>query len=196
MLFSRIMKEFRAVGLALFAVALSGCVGGGPAQSAASAELTQVERVPYLLGPGDQLRILVYGEGDLSGQFTVGPQGTIAYPLLGELKAAGMTPEQFAEFLTRVLQPNYVRKPNVSAEVLNYRPYFILGEVNSPGTYPFVNGLTVVNAVATASGFSYRADSQRVFIKHENEVNEREYRLTSITPVQPGDTIRISERRF
>lgn len=156
--------------------------------------LEQVE-AEYRLGPGDQLRVIVFGEADLTGQFVVGSQGSISYPLVGEVPASNLTLPEFSIALKEQLS-QYLRAPNVSVEVANYRPFFILGEVQRPGTYPYSASLTVLNAVATAGGFTYRANDDRVYIKHANEPQERAYRLTSITPVLPGDTIRIGERRF
>jgi polysaccharide export outer membrane protein len=95
-----------------------------------------------------------------------------------------------------MLRHGYVREPNVSAEIMNYRPFFILGEVSKPGSYPYSSNLTVMNAVATAGGFSYRAEQHKVYIKHADEAREHPYRLNSSTSVLPGDTIRIPERRF
>jgi polysaccharide export outer membrane protein len=149
----------------------------------------------YRLGPGDQLRITVFNETDLTGQYVVGSQGSIAYPLVGEVHAAGLTVPEFSAALQSALQ-TFVRAPNVSVEVANYRPFFILGEVQRPGTYPYSAGLTVLNAVATAGGFTYRANRGRVFIRHANAAVEHAYRLTIATPVLPGDTVRIGERLF
>jgi protein involved in polysaccharide export with SLBB domain len=87
-------------------------------------------------------------------------------------------------------------EPKVSAEVANFRPFYILGEVQQPGTYPFTSGLTVQNAVATARGYTYRADQRRVYIKHQGDTKETETRITTTTPVLPGDTIRVPERLF
>jgi polysaccharide export outer membrane protein len=94
------------------------------------------------------------------------------------------------------LRPDYLKDPHVSIEVLNYRPFYILGEVMKPGEYPYTNGLTVLNAVATANGFTYRADTRKVYIKRASEPGELEYKLNAVTTVQPGDTIRIGERFF
>jgi polysaccharide export outer membrane protein len=137
----------------------------------------------------------VFGEADLTGQFVVGSQGSVAYPLVGEVQAAGLTLQEFTDQLRRKLT-SFIRQPIVSVEVTNYRPFFILGEVSRPGTYPYAARLTVQNAVATAGGFTYRANQRRVFIKHADEEVEREYELTTTTPVLPGDTVRIPERRF
>ena len=149
----------------------------------------------YRLGPGDQLRITVFNEAELTGQYIVGSQGTISYPLVGEVHAAGLTLAEFSAQLQTALAA-YIRAPNVSVEVANYRPFFILGEVQRPGTYPYSASLTVLNAVATAGGFTYRANQNRVFIRHANEQEERSYPLTIATPVLPGDTVRIGERLF
>ena len=149
----------------------------------------------YRLGPGDQLRITVFNEEDLTGQFVVGSQGVVSYPLVGEINAAGLTVPEFAQNLQTALR-TYVRNPNVNVEVANYRPFFILGEVQRPGTCPYSAGLTVLNAVATAGGFTYRANRNRVFVRHANEAVEHAYPLTIATPVLPGDTVRIGERLF
>lgn len=149
----------------------------------------------YRLGPADQLRITVFNEPGLTGPYVVGAQGTIAYPLVGDLRAAGLTVPEFTDVLRTALS-EYVRTPSVSVEVANYRPFFILGEVTRPGTYPYQVDITVMNAVATAGGFTYRANCGRVFIRHASEDVERAYDLTVSTPVMPGDTVRIGERIF
>jgi protein involved in polysaccharide export with SLBB domain len=177
------------MGVAGAAGCASGSIDAGEAPAAAPA------LADYRLGPGDRIRINVFGEDSLTGEFVIAPNGEIAYPLVGQFPAENKTITEFTDTLRTALQ-RYVLQPNISVEVLNYRPFFILGEVGAPGTYPYSAGLNVMNAVATAGGFSYRADTGRVFIKHANELAERQYRLTSTTPVLPGDTIRIPERRF
>ena len=191
-------RTLPALWLAICLGLLQACASSGaPILTGGGAnELAEVEPEPYRLGPGDELRILVFGAGDLSGQFIVGPRGNIAYPLLGDINARGLTVEEFTRSLRDALTPDYVRNPQVNVDVMNYRPFYMLGEVQSPGTFEFVSGLTVTSAVALAGGFTYRADSRRVFIKHDGEANETPYELTGSTPVQPGDTIRIPERRF
>jgi polysaccharide export outer membrane protein len=166
-----------------------------PACTTTSAPETLEQPSEYRLGPGDQLRITVFGENDLTGQFLVGSQGAIAYPLVGEVQASGLTVLEFTESLQTKLQ-EFLRQPNVSVEVANYRPFFILGEVRNPGTYPYSANLTVLNAVATAGGFTPRANRGRVYIRHANEPAEHVYPLQITTPVLPGDTVRIGERFF
>ena len=151
----------------------------------------------YRLGADDKVRIIVFGEDSLTGEFMVpGGQGKIAFPLIGDVQAGGLTVTELQKEIETKLKDGFLREPRVSIEVLNYRPFYILGEVVKPGEYPYINGLTVLNAVATANGFTYRADTRRVFIKRANEASEEQLKLTSSTPVEPGDTIRIAERFF
>lgn len=181
--------------LALFAVLLFLSCGtpGAPAQSASRSGPPSVE---YRLGAGDGLRVRVFGRDELSGDFSVNPQGHIAFPLLGEIEAAGLTVPEFSERLGDALRNGYVREPNISIEIATYRPFYILGEVQKPGAYPYSPGLTAVGAVATAGGFTYRANSRRIFIQHAGQSGERAYALTGSTIVQPGDTVRVPERLF
>jgi polysaccharide export outer membrane protein len=166
------------------------------AQSPAAAPTVDRMISDYRLGSGDKVKVTVFGEESLTGEFFVGANGKVAMPLLGEVQAAGLTLREFQKEVETALIDGYLKEPKVSAEVLNYRPFYILGEVNKPGTYPYTSGLTVVNAVATAEGFTYRANTKRVFIKRANELKEREVELNSMTQVAPGDTIRIAERFF
>ena len=185
---------------AAFAAIIASC--GTPATMGAPGHANHggpIQDVPvreYKLGPGDQLHVVVFGQSGLSGQFVVSVQGTIAYPLIGDIQASGLTVNAFSQALVARLREGYVREPNVSVEITTYRPFYILGEVRNPGTYPFSPGLTVVRAVATAGGFTDRANTRRVFVQHSDETAERQYLLTTGTPVEPGDTVRIPERLF
>lgn len=175
------------------------CAEGPMAGGAVSAPSADggVRLVPeYRLGPADKVRVNVFGEEALTGEFLVGGSGKISLPLIGEVQAAGLTIAQFQEEIAQALRQGYINEPRVSAEVLNYRPFYILGEVNKPGEYPYTNNLTVLNAVATAEGFTYRADTRRVFIKRADGAGEQEFPLTTATQVAPGDTIRFGERFF
>lgn len=183
------------LGLVLVAVCAACGSSGSTSRIAEGPTLPTATVEDYRLGPGDRLRISVFGEENLTGEFVVSTNGMVSYPLIGDHPAQGKTVAEFTDSLRTALM-RYVLRPNISVEVMNYRPFFILGEVQDPGTYPYAAGLNVMNAVATAGGFSYRADTRRVFIKHADELAEREYALTSTTPVLPGDTVRIPERRF
>lgn len=193
------MNAFRNILLGLtLAFAIGGCAAAPLTPQPVSAELDAGMRlVPeYRLGAADKIRVNVFGEEALTGEFLVGGSGKVSLPLIGEVQAAGLTIAELQEEIANALRQGYINEPRVSAEVLNYRPFYILGEVNKPGEYPYTNNLTVLNAVATAEGFTYRADTRRVYIKRADGVGEQPFPLTTATQVAPGDTIRIGERFF
>jgi len=183
----------RAILAAALAGALTGLAGCTPS---GLAERPAVGSFAYRIGPGDRLRIATYGEDRLTGEFTVTAQGAIAFPLLGEVAAEGRTVSEFTALLQRRLGSEYMRNPQVSVEMVNFRPVYILGEVTRPGEFPYGERLSVYALVAKAGGFTYRANQGYALIRSENEPGERAVRLTSATAVQPGDTIRIPERTF
>ena len=186
-----------ALFLVLFIWAPAAAQAPTGGQAAGQPEFVAGTGQDYRLGAGDKLRITVFGEDSLTGEyFVAGGSGMVAFPLVGDVKASGLTVEQLREALEAKLRDGYLKEPRVAIEVLNYRPFFILGEVAKPGEYPYTNGLTVLNAVATANGFTYRADTRKVFIRRANAGQETQYPLTATTPVEPGDTIRIGERFF
>jgi protein involved in polysaccharide export with SLBB domain len=185
----------RALALVAFVISLSACAAGAPATPEGSADPLP-QTTEYRLGPGDKLRVSVFNREELTGEFTVGTQGRISYPLVGEVEVAGQTVPEFTNQLSEQLRNGYVRDPIVSVEIAQYRPFYILGEVNRPGAYPYSPGMTVMGAVATAGGFTYRANSRRVFVQRPGETGEEARPLTSSTMVQPGETVRIPERLF
>lgn len=184
------------LGSLLFSIA--ACQSAVPAGSRAeiSPAAQQQSIGAYTLGNGDQLRITVFGQPDLSGQFEVDGTGAISMPLIGQVQALGLTTPELEDHIVSVLEGDYVLNPRVSAEVINYRPYYILGEVNRPGEYPFTSGLTVMNAVAAAGGWTYRANKKVVYIKSVDSNEEQALELNTSTVVRPGDTLRIGERIF
>jgi polysaccharide export outer membrane protein len=151
----------------------------------------------YELGPGDQLRVNVFNQTNLSGDVVVDGGGFIAMPLLGPLEARNKTPRELEQSIAQeLMRGGYLVDPRVAVQVVQFRPYYILGEIASPGAYPYSTGLTVRNAVAAARGFTYRANTRRVYIQHAGDGEELLYELTPATPVRPGDTLRIPERLF
>lgn len=184
-----------SIFLALFVAACSGG-GHGPVVESGVRFVQQETDDSYRLGPGDKVRLNVYNEGALSGEFAVSTSGTISFPLIGDVKATSRTVDEISADVQRRLADGYLRDPKVSMEITNYRPFFILGEVKSPGQYPFASGMTVLNAVATAQGFSPRADRKVAYIRKAGDTEESAYRLTPDLRVQPGDTIRVGERYF
>lgn len=185
----------RRHSLIAFGLLVGGCATGaiGAAEQDAADERIIED---YRLGAGDRVRVTVFGEPSLTGEFLVSGAGKISLPLVGDLQASNLTVAEFQRSVEAALRDGYLLDPRVSAEVLTYRPFFILGEVSSPGTYPYAAGLTVLNAVATAGGFTYRANTNRVYIRRAGGGSEESFVLTSRTRVAPGDTIRIGERLF
>lgn len=196
------MNFLRPFGMAILVslfLTIAACETTTPsAQSPTSGEqIVQQQAVgAYTLGNGDQLRVTVFGQPDLSGEFEVDGTGSFSMPLIGQVEALGLTTPELEHRIVEMLEGDYVLNPRVSAEVTNYRPYYILGEVNRPGEYPYNSGLTVVNAVAAAGGWTYRAKKNVVYIKSVGSNEEQAIELTTSTVVRPGDTIRIGERRF
>jgi polysaccharide export outer membrane protein len=151
----------------------------------------------YILGPDDQIRIITFGEEQLTGEFRVDAAGDIALPLVGTVHAAGLTPGQLTEAITKTLRDSKLYKnPSVSVEVVAYRPLFILGEVSKPGQFPYQPGMSVVTAVAVAGGFTYRAVTDRFSIVRATPSGSVEGSATRETLVQPGDVITVYERIF
>ncbi len=185
--------------LAAAALVLSACGSTGGqtagAREASAEALTQVATA-YTLGSSDRLRVTVFGHPDLSGEFEVDGSGAISLPLIGQQKALGLTTKQLEESITTTLATGFILNPRVSAEVINYRPFYILGEVGRPGEYPYISGLTAQNAVAAAGGFTYRANKRVIYIKSMDSDREIPYDLTPGTVVKPGDTLRVGERIF
>lgn len=157
-------------------------------------ELGPTEPVPYLLDAGDRLRVVVFGHQDLSGEFAVNSDGLIAFPLAGEVRAAQLTPQELETAIAGALEPKYLRNPRVSVEVLNYRPFYIMGEVRGPGSYPWSSGLTVRNAVALAGGYTYRAKENYVLITRAGTAEAKA--ADPAAQILPGDVIEVPERYF
>lgn len=150
----------------------------------------------YILGPNDRIRVKVYGEQDITGEYEIDSSGNVSIPLAGHIKAAGLTTRQVERAIVSALSKGIVRDPRVNVEVAAYRPYYILGEVKKSGEYPYRNGLTVLDAVASAGGFTYRANEDKVYLRRSGSAREEVYPLTAPVLVYPGDNIRIPERYF
>jgi polysaccharide export outer membrane protein len=177
--------------LAWVAVSLPGC----GTQADSLPDLPTPAATGYLLGPGDQLRIDTFGDQSLSGEFRVSDNGSVSLPLLGSVKAAGLTTDGLAQALRdRLKKDNILEDPKIAAEVVTYRPIFILGEVSKPGQYPYQPGMTVVTAVAVAGGFTYRAVTDAFSVVRGINGKTVEGRAGRETEVRPGDVITVYER--
>ena len=154
----------------------------------------------YTLGSGDHLHIIVYGQDTLTGDYTVEGSGNLAFPLIGTVKARGLTTHELAEALASRLSPNYLKNPSISVSVATYRPFYIIGEVKNPGSYPYVDGMTVMNAIALAGGFTYRAKESAFYITRDEptgaDAGAHKYVAYQQTPVAPGDIVTVRERYF
>ncbi len=161
-----------------------------PAASAAPASQE------YVLEPGDHIHLTVYDEEDLSGDYIVADTGFVALPLIGNIMAARTTTHQLEAAIRLKLQNGYLHDPKVSIQLLNYRPFFIIGEVAKPGSYPYVDGMNVLNAVALAGGYTYRASTGGIRIIHASDPAKKEQNVEETAPVKPGDIIKVPERLF
>ena len=149
---------------------------------------------PYQLNTGDVVRVTVYGDKDLTNTYKIDDSGSISFPLVGQVHVAGETTGGAAASLSRALANGFMRNPNVAAEVADYRPFFIQGDVTTSGQFPYVYGMTVRAAISTAGGFKDTADRTHVTIYRRSGDQMTQVRVGLDTPIQPGDTIVISER--
>ena len=180
----------------LFVLAIAGFSAGLSLQASAQTSSSSSSADGYVLGPNDRIRLKVYGEPDITGEYEISNSGQVSIPLAGHIKAAGATTRQLEKSIASALAKGIVRDPRVNVEIAQYRPYYILGEVKKSGEYPYRNGLTVMDAVASAGGFTYRANENKVFLRRAGAGAEETYPLDAPVPVYPGDNIRIPERYF
>lgn len=151
---------------------------------------------PYLLDTGDRLRIFVYGQPNLSRLYTVDHGGFLTVPLIGAVKARGLTTFDVEGVIKRRLGAEFVKNPQVTVEVHQNRPFFILGEVRTAGQYPYVSGMTVEIAVAIAGGYSERASDRTFRITRRIDGMVETIEAPADYPLQPGDTVHVRERLF
>ncbi len=173
-------------------VLMAACAGSQPADPG----FAEISLQDYKLDSGDRVRVTVFGQMDLSGEFSVDSGGRVALPLLEPVDARGKTTAELARGLEDSLRQSLLRNPAVSIEITQYRPFFILGEVMRPGQYAFVNGMTVRTAAAIAGGFTYRASMATVTITRHTGGETKEGQAAIDAPVMPGDTIVVAERIF
>ncbi|HEY5565476.1 MAG TPA: polysaccharide biosynthesis/export family protein [Rhodothermia bacterium] len=152
----------------------------------------------YLLGSGDKLRITFFGahQEDLSGDYDVDGAGMVSLPLVGNIRFGGMAVAEAETAIIKAYKPRYLKNPRVNIQVLNYRPFYIMGQVGSPGSYPFVNGITVLEAVVIAGGFTKRAKENQMTIIRGTDPSRTKQDATPETIVLPGDVIEVSQRYF
>lgn len=186
------MRVFRFLFIACLTVAIVSCTGYRRPPVAFHEVLTD----PYQLDSGDRLRLVVFGQTDLSASFTVDQSGYIAVPLIGKVPARGLTTAQLEGNIAQKLRAGFVRNPDVSLEIEQYRPFFIMGEVRTPGQFPYVAGMTAQKAIAIAGGFTARGYQKNVDITRQINGEVLTGRVPITDPIRPGDTIYIRERLF
>jgi polysaccharide export outer membrane protein len=167
------------------------------ASSGPNAAHPAVGSAPELrLSGGDKVRVTVYGEDKISGDYQVDSGGFLSIPLAGTVHGAGLTKLELEQALTQKLKSEYLRNPKVTVEVISYRPFYVLGEVKSPGEYQFRSGLNVLSAIAIAGGATYRANGSTVMIQRFGSTELKEFPQSPTVLVLPGDVVRVPERFF
>lgn len=149
----------------------------------------------YRLDADDKLNIRVFEEKALTNEYEVDSNGTISFPLIGNINVKNKTILETEALITKALADGYIVDPKVSVEVITYRPFYIMGEVEKPGGYNYLNNISVSKAVALAGGYTYRANKKYALIKRAND-QDTEYKVTTGTAVYPGDVVTITERYF
>lgn len=195
------------VGVTLLVAAWCGtaCAQDAPVlrgeEPAAASPETVVVTAPkddtdYRLGPGDKLRVTVFGEDDLSGEFQIDGTGFLRFPLVGQIKAAGLTAHELEGQIEAALDRGYLNEARVAVEVSSYRPFYIIGQVNKPGEYAYVSNITAVDAIALAGGYTEKAVESTLYIRHEGESDEEAIDSSDLVRIRPGDVVRVPETAF
>ena len=175
----------------------AGCDGGAVVGTVGEAapSVDAVSGVPRLQA-GEKIKVTVFGEPNLSGDYLVDPGGFVSLPLAGTVKAGGKTKLELEQELAKKFRGEFLRNPKVTVDVSEFRPYYVLGEVSKPGEYPYKSGLTIMSAIAVAGGQTYRASNSTVLVQRAGESVLKEYPINANLPVYPGDLIRLPQRYF
>ncbi|MGH6889766.1 MAG: polysaccharide biosynthesis/export family protein [Rhizomicrobium sp.] len=150
----------------------------------------------YRLGTGDKVRVIVFGEDDLGGEFQIDDGGFVRLPLIGQLQAAGLSPGELEQRIAAALADGYLVSPRVSVEVTEYRPFYIIGEVNKPGQYAYVNDMGAPNAIAVAGGYTLKASDSWIYVRRDGQDDEVRLPADATTKIHPGDVVRVPQTAF
>ena len=192
---SRMLAWF--LSTALVGLMLAGCAGGPSLPSELATMNPGNPMDGYVLEPGNRVRVIVFNEPNLSGDFTVDPIGVVSLPLIGNIPASGTTAKVLAKRIEDTLKKDgYLQDPRAAIEVQTFRPFYVLGEVRQPGEFPYTTGMTVLSAVAKAGGYDYRAWEGEVVLVRTINNEQKEYRASERTPILPGDIVRVLQRRI
>lgn len=151
----------------------------------------------YRLGAGDKIRVVVLADPEFSGEYEVDAAGNVSVRMLGRMSVTGITTAELEQKLAeRYREGGYLRNPRLTVELVSARPFYILGEVSKPGSYPYVAGLTVAHAVAIAGGYTRRASSSRIKVRRFGGSSSSEESVSEDSTINPGDIVRVPERYF
>lgn len=188
-------RTISAISLLLLCLLTAACGSGAPQVTAAERKALQAEAAaPPQLQAGEKIHITVYGEPTLSGDYQIDPSGFVSLPLAGTIKAAGLSQQELEQALTTKYSGGYLKNPKITVGISEFRPFYIVGEVEKPGAYPYTGGLTVLSAIAIAGGTTYRANQSEVLIQHAGQDHMLEYNMDAPIPILPGDIIEIPRR--
>jgi len=192
----RARRSLGAVMLAL--LLLPGMCGAAIAQDVTTGSLPPLESgdSTYQLDYGDRIKINVFNQPDLSGEYMLDADGRFSMPLIGTVDAAGLTAAELEALLVDKFRPDYLVNPRIFIQVMNYRPYYLIGEVQGTGAFPYRAGMTYMTAIAIAGGFTYRAKQDVVYVIRADDPAQSEIKLGVDEKVKPGDIIRVAERLF
>jgi polysaccharide export outer membrane protein len=194
------MRVFAASFAFVLLLGGSAAASDGTRQSPPPTETVTVEASrysdDYRLGAGDKVRVTVYDETDLSGEFQVDGSGYVRLPLVGQVKAGGRTAHQLEGDVSGALADGYLKNPRIAVEVTTYRPFYIIGQVNRPGQYPYTSNMSALDAVGVAGGFTDHAVESTLHIRHEGETKELDVPADETVKIEPGDVVRIDQTAF
>lgn len=167
-----------------------------PVAAAPSVAAPALSRLDYRMGVADLIRVQVHDEADLTLETRLDEKGTVTYPFLGEIRAVGLTVRELESRISVGLRSGYLLNPEVRVQVLEYRPFYVNGEVKRPGGYPYVPGLTVQKAVSLAGGLTHLASKNKIFVIREKNADGSREGIRLDGTVLPGDTLVIEEGLF
>jgi len=193
-----VSRFFTLSGLLIAVLSVMLMTGCAEQQPPLTPPAKQTSEALLLLSPGDKINLIVYGEQTLTGPYMLDEDGNINVPLIGTVKAGGLTKGKLQETIAKLLvDGGYQQKPYVTVEIAALRPFYINGEVNNPGSYPYQPSLDVFQAVAVAGGFTPRATTSSVVITRTKQNGEKvRFNAPQDTPIWPGDSILVNQRLF
>ena len=193
----RVPQLMLAVALALGAP-LSGCAVLNPSLPSEAAPMKTANPADgYVLEPGNRVRVIVFNEQTLSGDFTLDPNGNVSLPVVGNIPASGLTAKGLEARIENTLKgKGYLQNPQAAVEVETFRPFYVLGEVRQAGEFPYQTGMTILSAIAKAGGYDYRAWEGEVLLVRTVNGEQKEYRAVENTPILPGDIVKVLQRRI